>query len=98
MKDAGEFCCFDMKVNITEMETITYNKVFDEYSIRILEDSVSVMLLNYCPWCGKRLPNSKREKWVEHLEKIGIENPLLQNANIPNKFKSDDWWKNFSGV
>ena len=84
-----QFCCDEMKINITELETIHYNEVFDEYGIAIPDDS-SFMLLTYCPWCGKKMPDSKRYEWFEKLEKLGFDCPLFDD-NIPPEFKTAEW-------
>ena len=87
-------CCDNMKffVNYQDFDCIIkYNKKFDEYAIAVNDGGTSVILIQYCPWCGKKLPTSKREKWFEELEKIGIDNPF--EDQIPIEFKSDIWWK-----
>ena len=37
---------------------------FDEYAIVLPEDG-SLMCFDFCPWCGKKLPESRREEWLE---------------------------------
>jgi hypothetical protein len=65
---------------------------FDEYGIIIHDGGHSYLLISYCPWCGKKLPESKRDLWFETLRKLGFDNPVVQV--IPEKFKSDKWYKN----
>ena len=89
---AHDFCCEEMNVNIQEARIVHYNEVFDEYGIVLTEDNVSFILIKYCPWCGKRLPHSRREEWFSKLELLGFEVPLFCE-NIPPEFKSDEWWK-----
>jgi hypothetical protein len=37
-----------------------FNK-FDEYGIPIHDGGTSCIIIKYCPWCGKKLPKSKRK-------------------------------------
>lgn len=85
-----KFCCDQMKLNIAETQTIQYGEVFDEYGIPCAEDGVSVILIDHCPWCGKKLPESKREEWFDKLEKLGFYDPLFDD-DIPEEFKSAQW-------
>ncbi|WCN11487.1 hypothetical protein GV055_19035 [Marinomonas mediterranea] len=71
--------------------TIQYDEVFDEYSIPH-GDGISQMTINNCPWCGTKLPDSKRDLWFDTLESIGYDDP--RNQEIPEKYKSKLWRKN----
>jgi hypothetical protein len=64
--------------------------VFDEYGIFIHDGGSSLTLINFCPWCGSKLPESKRDRWVEELEKLGFTDPFLRD-DIPEEFKTDEW-------
>ena len=68
--------------------TIHYDDVFDEYSIPH-GDGISKMTINNCPWCGIRLPESKRDLWFDTLESIGYDDPLEQE--IPEQYRSKRW-------
>lgn len=81
-KKEGEFDSDDI---------VYYAPQFDEYGIVIHDAGKSYIKIEYCPWCGKKLPDSKRDLWFDKLEKIGIENPLEED--IPEKFNSDEWWQ-----
>ncbi len=82
---------------------IFYNAQFDEYGIilhstvfdedgNIIHEGVHVYeVINCCPWCGEKLPESKRERWFEELEKIGVVDPW--NEDIPKKYKTDAWYR-----
>ena len=73
-------------------DIIYYAPKFDEYGIVIHDSGESYIKIEYCPWCGKKLPESKRDLWFNELEKLGIDNPL--ETDIPDDFSSDKWWKN----
>ena len=51
-----------------EDKTIHYLPVFDEYGIPLHDGSSSVINIQFCPWCGKKLPESKRNEWFDRLE------------------------------
>ena len=78
-----------MKDNI-QNNIIWYSDIFDEYGIVVNEDNSSMITINYCPWCGKKLPTSQREKWFEELELKGFIAPLFDD-NIPTEYKSKEW-------
>ena len=90
MSSVNLFCCREMIYNTQETKILQYNDVFDEYGILFSEDNISYCLLNYCPWCGKKLPKSKREEWFQHLETMGFDNPLF-DENIPDLYKTAQW-------
>ena len=79
-----------MEQNIKETESVLYSEVFDEYSICCAEDEQSILLLKYCPWCGTKLPESKREEWFDKLEELGFDDPIFDD-NIPTAFKTSEW-------
>ena len=101
----SEFCCSDMKRDIEyECEKhdnifdcydhlICYNDVFDEYGIIIHDGGSSYVLINYCPFCGKKLPHSKRDSFFDILEELGYTDKEVANRKIPSEFKTDEWWK-----
>lgn len=82
-------CCNNM-LYYAQHNIIAYNEVFDEFGILLNEDDTSIILLEYCPWCGQKLPSSQREKWFEELEALGFVSPLFDD-NIPVEYKSKKW-------
>ena len=54
----------------------------------------SYNVIDYCPFCGKKLPFSKREIYF-HILNTDYEKTFEQviNHEIPEEFKSDAWWK-----
>ena len=98
--DFDTYCCEMMKRNAAcetdafrKDKTIFYSKRFDEYMIPLSEDGVSGICIAYCPWCGKKLPESKRERWFEELEAMGIEFSLLDTEQVPPDYLDDSWWR-----
>jgi hypothetical protein len=77
---------FDCPDNI-----VFYNLQFDEYGIIIHDGGHSYITIGYCPWCGKELPEAKRDLWFDEMEKLGIESPF--EDEIPEEYKTDAWWR-----
>jgi len=71
---------------------VSYIEKFDEYGLIVHDGGRSSYEISFCPFCGAKLPESKRDRWFEELEAIGIEDPSEQE--IPSKYKSGAWYKN----
>ncbi len=69
---------------------VYYSVKFDEYSLIIHDGGSSSVDIEYCPWCGTKLPESKRDAWFDKLEELGYDDPFEQN--IPEKFHTDEWY------
>lgn len=55
-------CCSDMADNIrSEDRIILYWERFGEYLIPVRDGGTSGIVIIYCPWCGAKLPPSKRD-------------------------------------
>jgi hypothetical protein len=70
---------------------LTYDAKFDEYGLLVRDGGRSVVQILFCPWCGQRLRNSKRDVWFEELALRGFHDPLVEP--IPSEFESDRWWR-----
>ena len=90
MSISPSYCCTDMAQAVQDASLIHYSEVFDEYGIIFQEDNVSILQIHYCPWCGHKLPDSKREQWFDELESLGYDSPLSQE-HIPERYKSAAW-------
>jgi hypothetical protein len=73
-----------------------YVPKFDEYGIPVRDGGSSILVMQYCPFCGVKLPDSKKNLWFEELAKLGFDNPSGQE--IPEEFKSDSWWRARDGI
>lgn len=69
---------------------IKYHEKFDEYGIIIHDGGTAISTINYCPYCGYHLPQSKRDRWFNELEVMGYDNPSEQD--IPDNYKSGEWY------
>ena len=91
-----ERCCEKMKYYVdnkdldSDVKNVIYNSKFDEYGIAINDGGSSYIIIEFCPWCGKKLPCSKRDLWFEELEKMGYES--FGDNDIPEKFRTCKWW------
>jgi hypothetical protein len=69
---------------------ILYCEKFDEYGLKINDGGSSSILIAFCPWCGQKLPDSKREKWFDEMERLGMD---PWNGDIPKKYLSNEWFQ-----
>jgi len=80
---SDEYECADSLVH--------YSARFDEYGLIIHDGGTSSLGISHCPWCGAKLPASKRDRWFQELEARGIEEPLDENA--PAEYLTDAWYR-----
>lgn len=67
---------------------ISYIEKFDEYGIIIHDGGSSSISIDYCPFCGTKLPESKRDMWFDELEVLGYDDS--SEEDIPDKYKSGE--------
>src|SRR4051794_6425538 len=54
----------------TTDKRVYWSPVFDEYGL-ICQPSAEVLTISHCPFCGRRLPPSRRDAWFQRLEATG---------------------------
>lgn len=89
----GLHCCSVMDIKLFEKHAIfSYDPQYREYRLDVPNGG---MLLKFCIFCGKKLPNSVRVEWFDILEKeYGLEDPLGDDENrVVKDFWTDEWWK-----
>lgn len=69
---------------------IFFSRKFDEYGLKVLDGGSSSILITHCPWCGQKLPESKRDQWFDEMEKLGID-PWTEN--VPDKYNTNEWFR-----
>jgi hypothetical protein len=80
-----------MESNLREGETaIRYEAKLREYGIPVLDGGSSTIKIEFCPWCGQKLPDSLRGKWFDALESRNLE---PNDPAIPAEMLSDAWWQ-----
>jgi hypothetical protein len=70
---------------------IYYDPKFDEYGIIVHDGGASYAAIDFCPFCGARLPESRRDLWFEKLQEMGID-PWDSEARPP-EFETDEWYR-----
>lgn len=65
-----------------------YLPKFDEYGIIVHDGGPSHIVIRYCPWCGTKLPESRRDDWFDAIEKLGMR---PSDENLPQEFHSAAW-------
>jgi hypothetical protein len=69
---------------------IFYSRKFDEYGVKIVDGGQSSILISHCPWCGQKLPDSKRDLWFYELGRLGIKDPWTEK--LPERYLTDEWY------
>jgi hypothetical protein len=70
-------------------ELVRHDERFDEYTLSVDKPEGNVLqIIGFCPWCGEKLPASKREQWFDELEAKGI-NPMVDA--VPDEYKTAKW-------
>lgn len=103
----ASYCCDDMRFQIEvdcdlhddPMEcvdcAVVYSPKFREYGLPVRDgpggSANAVVVIDYCPWCGTKLPASLRDRWFDALESMGVE---PEDDAVPAEFKDDRWWRN----
>ncbi|MGH7134402.1 MAG: DUF6980 family protein [Pirellulales bacterium] len=90
-KQERRHCCDAMAAHLADEDVpIEYTPRLREYGLRILDGGSARQLIEFCPWCGQRLPESLRNEWVERLEVLGLE---PNDPRVPEEMKTDAWWR-----
>jgi hypothetical protein len=67
-------------------QLIVYNEIFDEIGILVHDGGPSYVLMQFCPWCGTRLPESQRNRWFDETEAKGF-----TDETMPLDYRSGEW-------
>ncbi|MFF4485609.1 DUF6980 family protein [Streptomyces sp. NPDC001544] len=52
---------------------VDFSARFQEYGLIVHDGGTSSITIGFCPWCGRRLPESQRDRWFEEPERRGID-------------------------
>jgi len=91
----GPHCCLTMDAALSRGDALLYySPRFREYGVKIPK-STGGMVMDYCMFCGKKLPTSVCDEWFDILEKeYGLERPDdKERKKVPKEFLTDEWWK-----
>jgi len=96
IENNNQYCCQSMLNSANDPRIgISYDKTFRYYSINLMGKHAE-QKASYCPFCGNKLPKDLWDKYCEVLEKeynISDFDDKETEKNIPEEFKSDEWWK-----
>lgn len=82
-------CCQQMQANLASQELhLSYISKFREYGIDYADGGSSHQTIQFCPWCGSKLPASLRTQWFEELDAIGVD----VDGEIPQIYSDSEWW------
>jgi hypothetical protein len=56
----------------------------------IRDGGSSGIVIRFCPWCGVRLPESKRDRWHAEIESLGL-NP--DDDALPDRYATGQWYR-----
>jgi hypothetical protein len=102
-----DVCCDEMSAQLSKTcerhsdpadcdNVIYWSPTLDEYGLIVHNGGAATYwVIEHCPWCGMKLPESKRDRWFRELETLGFEDPL--GEDIPPLFESDEWYRDIDG-
>ena len=65
----GPHCCLTMDRGlVSDTKVLEYSPEYREYGVKVPK-STSYIMMDYCMFCGKKLPLSLRDEWFDILEK-----------------------------
>ena len=67
---------------------LEYDPSWRDYTIAYLGDG-PVQRIEWCPFCGARLPLSLRDAWLTRRDELGIE----PGGELPPEMRDDRWWR-----
>jgi hypothetical protein len=68
-------------------QRIYWSPVYDEYGL-ICQPSAEILKIHYCPFCGGRLPDSRRDAWFKRLAITGWK---TWGDPVPDDLLKHDW-------
>ena len=89
-----QHCCDEMQMHLKGGEVaVNYRDFIREYSVD-LRQKTSVQTIQFCPWCGRKLPTDLLERWTAELDSLMLYDPFGKDrANVPDEFWSEKWWQ-----
>lgn len=91
MTNLHTHCCREMSAHLESSELhLSYSPKFREFGIDYAKQyGGGQQVINFCPWCGTKLPSSLRDQWFEELDSLGLE----PDDQLPDKLQDDSWWR-----
>jgi hypothetical protein len=91
----GPHCCLTMDRGlVSDANVLNYSAKYCEYGVKV-QKTKRYLLMDYCVFCGKKLPPSLKIIWANTLQQeYGLSDPIDRDKKrIPQEFLTDDWWK-----
>jgi hypothetical protein len=86
-------CCKGMYNDLLD-GVFAYDEKFREYSCHMANTTDQYyQVVRYCPYCGAKLLPLDDEYDDALEEAVGKEFCDIKEEEIPEEFKSDEWWK-----
>jgi hypothetical protein len=90
--DLAWFICHPVEGEYKDLSpVILWLRPWNEYRLHLSHDGFASTRIDYCPWCGTKLPADKEQLWYETLHRMGYANPA--EDDIPPEFRTDQWWR-----
>ena len=71
---------------------MSYSPKIREFSLVVRPGGKVGQLLHFCPFSGKQLPPSLRDRFFDELEAVGLRDGLADVERAPLEFQSEAWW------
>lgn len=90
-KSFYQHCCGSMERYLSsEDQVIVYNARYREYGIAVCDGGSSHIRVEYCPWCGQKLPINLRGEWFNRMDDMDID---PASKMVPKEYLTDLWWQ-----
>ncbi len=90
-----EWCCSGMILGLEE-SAIVYRDQMRLFGLNSTGDPLWPLAIDYCPFCGIKLPRHLIEEWNTLLDELGLTEELTKDEadrNIPAEMNTGEWWK-----
>ena len=101
-----EYCCEFIQRSV-ERKEMKYDPISGSFWFYVNDEewggpgSFAMAHCNYCPYCGAKLPIDRlaimkngSDIYTDEIEKaVGKEWCDIKEEEIPEEFKTDEWWK-----
>ncbi|MEU3609752.1 hypothetical protein AB0E83_30570 [Streptomyces sp. NPDC035033] len=67
---------------------VSFSARFQEYGLVVHDGGGSSLDIAFCPWCGRRLPESQRDRWFEEVRGLGLD---PWEDDVPPEYEDDRW-------
>ena len=89
----GDQCCTSMTQAISDDDyPIHYRPRFRTWILELDDGSSTPRRIDFCPWCGVRLPPDLGEQRHQEVVRRGLD-PLTEDDDLPADLRDDRWWK-----